>query len=135
VARGQAAGAYRVPLLRLDFGALYTKWHGESERNLRETLATADAMAPCVLWLDEIEKGVAAGDGDSGTSKRVLGTPLTWLADKTSRVFVVATANDIAALPPAVTGDGGAGQRTACLGGRPRRAGRLAPIRPPRAMP
>jgi hypothetical protein len=65
----------------------------------------------------------------------VLGTPLTWLADKTSRVFVVATANDIAALPPAVTGDGGAGQRTACLGGRPRRAGRLAPIRPPRAMP
>jgi hypothetical protein len=94
-----AAGAYRVPLLRLDFGALYTKWHGESERNLRETLATADAMAPCVLWLDEIEKGVAAGDGDSGTSKRVLGTLLTWLAAKNNRVFVVATANDIAALP------------------------------------
>jgi SpoVK/Ycf46/Vps4 family AAA+-type ATPase len=57
-------------------------------------------MAPCVLWLDEIEKGVAAGEGDSGTSKRVLGTLLTWLADKNSRVFVVATANDIAALPP-----------------------------------
>jgi SpoVK/Ycf46/Vps4 family AAA+-type ATPase len=95
-----AAGAYRVPLLRLDFGALYTKWHGESERNLRDTLATADAMAPCVLWLDEIEKGVAAGEGDSGTSKRVLGTLLTWLADKKNRVFVVATANDIAALPP-----------------------------------
>jgi SpoVK/Ycf46/Vps4 family AAA+-type ATPase len=95
-----AAGAYRVPLLRLDFGALYTKWHGESERNLRDTLAAADAMAPCVLWLDEIEKGVAAGEGDSGTSKRVLGTLLTWLADKKSRVFVVATANDIAALPP-----------------------------------
>ncbi len=95
-----AAGAYRVPLLRLDFGALYTKWHGESERNLRDTLTTADAMAPCVLWLDEIEKGVAAGEGDSGTSKRVLGTLLTWLADKKSHVFVVATANDIAALPP-----------------------------------
>jgi hypothetical protein len=95
-----AAGAYRVPLLRLDFGALYTKWHGESERNLRDTLATADAMAPCVLWLDEIEKGVAAGEGDSGTSRRVLGTLLTWLADKKSRVFVVATANDIEALPP-----------------------------------
>jgi len=95
-----AAGAYRVPLLRLDFGALYTKWHGESERNLRDTLATADAMSPCVLWLDEIEKGVAAGEGDSGTSKRVLGTLLTWLADKKNRVFVVATANDIAALPP-----------------------------------
>jgi hypothetical protein len=95
-----AAGAYRVPLLRLDFGALYTKWHGESERNLRDTLATAEAMAPCVLWLDEIEKGVAAGEGDSGTSKRVLGTLLTWLADKKSHVFVVATANDIEALPP-----------------------------------
>lgn len=95
-----AAGIYGVPLLRMDFGALYNKYHGESERNLRDTLATADVMAPCVLWIDEIEKGLATGDGDSGTSRRVLGTFLTWLAEKKGRVFTVATANDISALPP-----------------------------------
>ena len=95
-----AAGIYGLPLLRLDFGALYNKYHGESERNLRETLRTADVMAPCVLWIDEIEKGLATGDGDSGTSRRVLGTFLTWLAEKKSAVFVVATANDLTALPP-----------------------------------
>jgi hypothetical protein len=95
-----AAGIYGVPLLRLDFGALYNKFHGESERNLRETLKTADVMAPCVLWIDEIEKGLATGDGDSGTSRRILGTFLTWLAEKKSPVFVVATANDLTALPP-----------------------------------
>ena len=94
------AGIYGVPLLRLDFGALYNKYHGESERNLRDTLSTADVMAPCVLWIDEIEKGLSTGDGDSGTSQRVLGTFLTWLAEKKSRVFTVATANDISALPP-----------------------------------
>ncbi|HSN70869.1 MAG TPA: AAA family ATPase [Steroidobacteraceae bacterium] len=95
-----AAGIYGVPLLRLDFGALYNKYHGESERNLRETLKTADVMAPCVLWIDEIEKGLATGEGDSGTSRRVLGTFLTWLAEKKTAVFVVATANDLTALPP-----------------------------------
>lgn len=95
-----AAGVYGVPLLRLDFGALYNKYHGESERNLRESLQTAEVMAPCVLWIDEIEKGLASGDGDSGTSKRVLGSFLNWLAEKKAPVFVVATANDIAALPP-----------------------------------
>lgn len=95
-----AAGVFRVPLLRLDFAAVYNKWHGESERNLRDTLKTAEMMAPCVLWIDEIEKGVATGDGDSGTSRRALGTFLTWLAEKKSATFVVATANDIAALPP-----------------------------------
>jgi SpoVK/Ycf46/Vps4 family AAA+-type ATPase len=95
-----AAGVYGVPLLRLDFGALYNKYHGESERNLRESLQTAEVMAPCVLWIDEIEKGLASGDGDSGTSKRMLGSFLSWLADKKSAVFVVATAIDIAALPP-----------------------------------
>jgi SpoVK/Ycf46/Vps4 family AAA+-type ATPase len=95
-----AAGIFAVPLLRLDFGAVYNKWHGESERNLRDTLRTAELMAPCVLWIDEIEKGIAAGEGDSGTSRRALGTFLTWLAEKKSPVFVVATANDIAALPP-----------------------------------
>jgi len=100
VAARAAAGIYGVPLLRLDFGAIQNKYIGESERNLRETLATANLMAPCVLWIDEIEKGVATGDGDSGTSRRLLGAFLTWLAERKSKVFVVATANDIAALPP-----------------------------------
>lgn len=95
-----AAGVLGVPLVRLDFGALYSKWHGESEKNLRESLASAEALAPCVLWLDEIEKALSAGDGDSGTSRRVLGAFLTWLAEQRARVFIVATANDITALPP-----------------------------------
>jgi SpoVK/Ycf46/Vps4 family AAA+-type ATPase len=95
-----AAGIFGVPLVRLDFGALYSKWHGESEKNLRESLQSAEALAPCVLWIDEIEKALADGEGDSGTSRRVLGTFLTWLAEQHSRIFVVATANDITALPP-----------------------------------
>ena len=100
VAAKAAAGIYGVPLLRLDFAAIHNKYIGESERNLRETLTTADLMEPCVLWIDEVEKGVATGDGDSGTSRRLLGSFLTWLAEKKTRVFVVATANDISALPP-----------------------------------
>ena len=95
-----AAGIFGVPLVRLDFGALYSKWHGESEKNLRESLQAAEALAPCVLWIDEMEKALADGDGDSGTSRRVLGTFLTWLAEQRARIFVVATANDISALPP-----------------------------------
>jgi hypothetical protein len=95
-----AAGVLGVPLVRLDFGALYSKWHGESEKNLRESLTSAQLLAPCVLWLDEIEKALSAGDGDSGTSRRVLGAFLTWLAEQRARVFIVATANDITALPP-----------------------------------
>jgi ATP-dependent 26S proteasome regulatory subunit len=95
-----SAGVFEVPLLRLDCAALFDKFVGESERNLRESLSTADLLAPCVLWIDEIEKGFAAGDIDGGATRRVLGAFLTWLAEKSSRVFVVATANDIAALPP-----------------------------------
>jgi hypothetical protein len=95
-----SAGIFQVPLLRLDCAALYDKYIGESERNLRETLASADVLAPCVLWIDEIEKGFASGDSDGGATRRVLGAFLTWLAEKNSRVFVVATANDIAELPP-----------------------------------
>ena len=95
------AGTWRVPLLRLDFGALYDKYFGETERKTRDSLKMAEMMAPCVLWLDEIEKGIATGnDGDSGTSRRLLGTLLTWMAERKSAVFVVATANDIQALPP-----------------------------------
>jgi len=95
-----AAGVLGVPLVRLDFGALYSKWHGESEKNLRESLESAQALAPCVLWLDEIEKALSTGEGDSGTSRRVLGAFLTWLAEQRARVFIVATANDITSLPP-----------------------------------
>jgi len=94
------AGIWNVPLLRLDFGALYNKFHGESERNLRKSLETADVMAPCVLWMDELEKGMAVGDNDGGTSRRMLATLLTWMAEKQTAVFVVATANDIERLPP-----------------------------------
>ncbi len=94
------AGIFGVPLLRLDFGAIYDKYHGETERKLRESLKTADVMAPCVLWIDEIEKGIAGRGGETGTSQRVLGTFLTWMAERKSQVFVVATANDISTLPP-----------------------------------
>lgn len=94
------AGIMATPLLRLDFGTLYNKYHGETERNLRESLHTASAMSPCVLWIDEIEKGLSIADSDGGTSNRVLGTILTWLAEKKELVFVVATANDIEKLPP-----------------------------------
>ncbi|MGM0593818.1 MAG: AAA family ATPase [Pseudomonadota bacterium] len=93
------AGLFNVPLLRLDFAAIYNKYHGETERNLRESLATAEAMAPCVLWIDEIEKGISTGHHDGGTSQRVLGTLLTWMAERKKPVFLVATANDIERLP------------------------------------
>jgi ATP-dependent 26S proteasome regulatory subunit len=96
-----AAGILSVPLLRLDFGSLYSKWHGESEKNLRDSLRAAEGLAPCVLWVDEIEKALAgSGESDGGVSRRVLGAFLTWLAEQRSRIFVVATANDITALPP-----------------------------------
>lgn len=94
------AGFWQVPLLRLDVGGLYNKFIGETERQLREALALAERMAPCVLWLDEIEKALATGVSDDGTSRRVLGALLTWLAEHRTRVFVAATANDVSALPP-----------------------------------
>ncbi|HEX9802996.1 MAG TPA: AAA family ATPase [Gammaproteobacteria bacterium] len=94
-----SAGMFDVPLLRLDFATIYNKYHGETERNLREALKTAEAMAPCVLWIDEIEKGIATAGNDGGTSQRVLGTLLTWMAERRAPVFLVATANDIERLP------------------------------------
>jgi SpoVK/Ycf46/Vps4 family AAA+-type ATPase len=94
------AGILGTPILRLDFATLFNKYHGETERNLRESLKAADVMAPCVLWIDEIEKGLAGRNSETGTTQRVLGTFLTWMAEKESAVFVVATANDISALPP-----------------------------------
>lgn len=95
-----AAGVWGVPLLRLDFAALYNKYIGETEKNLRNSLKTAELMAPCVLWVDEIEKGVSTGDNDGGTSRRVLGTLLTWMSERKKSVFIVATSNDISSLPP-----------------------------------
>lgn len=94
------AGILGVPLLRLDFGVLYNKYYGETERNLRKALETAEIMSPCVLWIDEIEKGVAVQTDDDGLSRRVLGAFLTWMSERRKPVFIVATANDIMRLPP-----------------------------------
>ncbi|MGO1719989.1 MAG: AAA family ATPase, partial [Luteimonas sp.] len=86
---------------RLDFGTLYAKYHGESESNLRAALSSAEQLAPCVLWIDEIEKAIASGgEGDGGVSRRVLGYLLTWMAERKSAVFIVATANQVRELPP-----------------------------------
>jgi SpoVK/Ycf46/Vps4 family AAA+-type ATPase len=95
------AGGLGVPLVRLDFGTLYAKYHGETEANLRAALASTEQLAPCVLWIDEIEKGLAASsaDGDGGVSRRVLGYLLTWMAERKSKVFLVATANQVQELP------------------------------------
>lgn len=94
-----AAGGFGVPLVRLDFGTLYNKYHGETERNLRESLQRAEQLAPCVLWVDEIEKSLAAGDNDDGVSRRVLGYLLTWMSERRDAVFLVATANQVQDLP------------------------------------
>jgi AAA+ superfamily predicted ATPase len=100
LAAKSVAGFWGLPLLRLDFGSLYNKFFGETERNLRNSLRQAEMMAPCVLWMDELEKGLATGSSDNATSKRVLGTLLTWMAENRKPVFVVATSNDISELPP-----------------------------------
>ena len=98
------AGAWGLPLLRLDIGRVFAGLVGSSEQNMRSAIRTAEAIAPCVLWVDEIEKGFAGStggaSGDSGTGQRVFGTFLTWLQDKTRPVFVIATANNIDHLPP-----------------------------------
>lgn len=94
------AGVWGIPLLRLDAGSLYDKYIGETEKNIRRALRSAETLAPCVLWIDEIEKGIDTGGDDNGTSRRVLGTLLTWMAENKKRVFVVATANNIQSLPP-----------------------------------
>ncbi len=97
------ATAWHRPLLRLDPGALYDRYVGESERRLREALRTAEAMAPVILWIDEIEKGFASAASrstDGGLSQRMFGTLLTWMQEHRAPVFITATANDIEALPP-----------------------------------
>jgi SpoVK/Ycf46/Vps4 family AAA+-type ATPase len=97
------ATAWKRPLLRLDPGALYDRYVGESERRLRESLKQAEAMAPIVLWIDEIEKGFASAShqsNDGGLSQRMFGALLTWMQEHNAPVFLVATANNIDALPP-----------------------------------
>jgi AAA+ superfamily predicted ATPase len=97
------ASMWGLPLLRMDVGRVFAGLVGSSEQNMRTALRTAEAVAPAVLWIDEIEKGFAGmggPSGDSGTSQRVFGTFLTWLQEKTKPVFVFATANNIDRLPP-----------------------------------
>lgn len=97
------ATAWNMPLLRLDMGALRSKWVGESEGNIRKALKVAETVAPCVLWLDEIEKALAGatqGAADGGTSADALGAVLNWMQERAGSVFMVATANDVSALPP-----------------------------------
>lgn len=97
------ATAWHRPLLRLDAGALYDKFIGESEKRLRDALNQAEAMAPVILWIDEIEKafaGASSQSSDGGLSRRMFGALLTWMQEHRSPVFLVATANDISALPP-----------------------------------
>ena len=97
------ASEWRLPLLRLDTGRLFGGIVGESESRVRQMIELAEAIAPCVLWIDEIDKAfgniISGGDGDSGTSRRVFGSLITWMQEKTSPVFIVATANNVRILP------------------------------------
>ena len=94
------AQEWELPLFRFDIGSVYDKWVGESERKMREALSFIDNVAPCIVWIDEIEKALSVSDSGNDTGKRVLGHFLFWLQESSSRVFLVATANDILALPP-----------------------------------
>lgn len=97
------SGELNLPLLRLDMGKMFGSLVGQSEANMRQAIQIAEAVSPCILWIDEIEKGLAGSSGgslDSGVGARVLGTILTWMQEKKSPVFVYATANDVSSLPP-----------------------------------
>ena len=97
------AHEWRLPLLRLDSGRLFGGIVGESESRVRQMIQLTEAMAPCVLWIDEIDKAfgniTSSIDGDSGTSRRVFGSLITWMQEKTASVFIVATANNVKILP------------------------------------
>ena len=95
-----AASVWRMPLLRLDMGAVFTSALGSTERNIREAIEISELISPCILWVDEIEKSFAGSGGDSGTAARVLATFLTWMSEKNKPVCVLATANDVNRLPP-----------------------------------
>jgi SpoVK/Ycf46/Vps4 family AAA+-type ATPase len=96
------AREWQLPLLKLDAGRLFDKFIGETERNFRRAIEIAESCSPAVLWIDELEKAIApgAGETDGGLSRRLFGSFLTWLQEKTAPVFVVATANDLSLLPP-----------------------------------
>ncbi|PQJ97280.1 AAA family ATPase [Chromatium okenii] len=97
------AALFNLPLLKLDMGSLMGKYVGESEGNMRRAIQVAEAVSPCVLWVDEVEKafvGIGSGGEGSEVATRLFGYFLTWMQDKTKQVFVIATANDISALPP-----------------------------------
>jgi ATP-dependent 26S proteasome regulatory subunit len=98
------AAQWDLPLLRLDVGRIFGSLVGQSEENIRKAISVAESVAPCILWADELEKGFAGVSGggvsDSGTTARVFSTFLTWMSEKTSPVFLIATANDVSALPP-----------------------------------
>lgn len=98
-----AASLFQIPLLRMDMGRLMGKYVGESEANMRKAIRLAEAISPCVLWVDELEKafsGIGNSDGGADVTTRLFGNFLTWMQEKESAVFVVATANDISKLPP-----------------------------------
>jgi len=95
--------AWRIPLVRLDFGALKSKFVGQSEGNLRKALKTIEAIGRCVVWVDEVEKamqGATSGSADGGVSSDALGTFLTWMQERAGEAFVICTANDLSAMPP-----------------------------------
>ena len=98
------AGLWKLPLLRLDMGKVFSEMVGSSEQNIRVALQLAESVSPCVLWLDELEKGIAglasSNRSDAGTAARVFGSFLVWMQEKTAPVFVIATSNDISSLPP-----------------------------------
>lgn len=98
------SAAWNLPMLKLDVGRIFGSLVGQSEQNIRRAISVAESVAPCILWADELEKGFAgvggSGVSDSGTTARVFATFLTWMQDKTKPVFLIATANDVSALPP-----------------------------------
>ena len=98
------SGLWKLPLLRLDVGSLFSGIVGSSEQNMRRAIRLAESVSPCILWLDELEKsfsGVRSSDvSDGGTTSRVFGSFIQWMQEKTAPVFVIATANDVSALPP-----------------------------------
>ena len=93
------AQEWELPLFRFDIGSIFDKWVGESEKKMRESLRYIENVSPCVLWIDEIEKVLATGEGGNETGKRVLGEFLFWLQESSGKVFMVATANNVKALP------------------------------------
>ena len=94
------AQQWELPLYRLDMAAVMGMYVGESESRLRDALATADRAAPCILWIDEIEKGLASNSSDNSVTRRLIGQFLFWMQESTSKVFLVATSNDVSTLPP-----------------------------------